>query len=158
MCRVSWCCVYMSLLSSATICCSAVCVHVLCVLAGSGLDTRSRCMSEHALHCSRRPVSRAVRVTHASTEVTDSDLRQLDSSETSTPYLVRASPVLPVEDTIYSVRNSVWQKSFIYKIGGCTRVLFGTHCSGSTRNSNLQNSKKEQRLCSRKLEFRLTLS
>ena len=76
--------------------------------------------------------------THACTETTDSDLRQLGSSETSTPYLVRASPVLPVEDTIYSVRNSVWQKSFIYKIGGCTRVLFGTHCSGSTQNSNLQ--------------------
>ena len=114
-----------------------VCACVPRVLAGSGLDTRSRCMSEHALHCSRRPVSRAVRVTHASTEVTDSDLRQLDSSETSTPYLERASPDLPVEDTIYSY----WQNHFIYRLVGVRQfcsVSFGTQIGGSTRNSNLQ--------------------
>ena len=74
-------------------------------------------------------MSRAVRVTHASTEVTDSDLRQLDSSETSTPYLVRASPDLPVKDTIYSS----WQKSFIDRLVGVRQfcsVSFGTQIGG----------------------------
>ena len=92
------------------------------VLAGSGFDSRSRCM------CGRRTTLQLcslcysplgsrdpARLEPTSTGATDRHHCSLDSSKTSTPYLVLASPADPVEDTINIVPG---KNHFIYRLVG----------------------------------------